>query len=385
MENELKTNHKIVFGNSKNMKEILPESVNFVVTSPPYPMIEMWDGQFSYINPEIKEALQNEEGVKAYNLMNEELNKTWIEIDRVLSPGGIVCINIGDATRKIGDSFQLYPNHSRITHYFEKMNYQVLPPIIWRKETNKPTKFMGSGMLPPNAYITLEHEYILIFRKGSNRSFKLKEKQLRRESAYFWEERNIWFSDLWSDLKGISQKLNHRAFKISDFDASNTKCSTDLRERSAAFPFELAYRLINMFSVQGDTILDPFVGTGTTTLAAMCAARNSVGYELESKFKKVIEYRVFDFLKFSRKVINERLENHVQFVEKRKKEKGELKHESLRYGFKVMTGQEKNIFFPTIEKIETVGEDEFEVLYDERANLFKIKKDKAINVQIKLI
>ncbi|MEN4068929.1 MAG: DNA methyltransferase, partial [Methanobacterium sp.] len=122
----MKTNHKIVFGNSKNMKEILPESVNFVVTSPPYPMIEMWDGQFSYINPEIKEALQNEEGVKAYNLMNEELNKTWIEIDRVLSPGGIVCINIGDATRKIGDSFQLYPNHSRITHYFEKMNYQVL-------------------------------------------------------------------------------------------------------------------------------------------------------------------------------------------------------------------------------------------------------------------
>jgi len=148
--------------------------------------------------------------MKAYYLMNKELYKTWREVDRVMAKGGIVCINIGDATRKIGDNFQLYANHSQVTYYFEKMGYQVLPMIIWRKETNKPNKFMGSGMLPPNAYVTLEHEYILIFRKNGNRSFNEHQKENRRNSAYFWKKGNIWFSDLWTDLKGISQKLNHK-------------------------------------------------------------------------------------------------------------------------------------------------------------------------------
>ena len=103
-------------------------------------------------------------------------------------------------------------------------------------------------MYPGGAYVTLEHEYILILRKNGKRKFTTQpEKQNRRESAYFWEERNIWFSDIW-DLKGIRQDIQQK----------------DIRTRSAAFPFELAYRLINMYSVFGDTILDPFLGTGTT-------------------------------------------------------------------------------------------------------------------------
>jgi len=143
------------------MKEVDSESVNLIVTSPPYPMIEMWDDQFSSSNPEIKEALQNGDGSKAYDLMHEELSKVWAEVNRVLVGGGIACINIGDATRKVNGAFQLYANHSKITGYFEKMGFQVLPLILWRKETNKPNKYMGSGMLPPSAYVTLEHEYIL--------------------------------------------------------------------------------------------------------------------------------------------------------------------------------------------------------------------------------
>ncbi len=343
----MKTNHKIIFANSNNMEEVLTDSVNLVVTSPPYPMIEMWDEQFSALNPEIGDALQKENGMRAYDLMHEELGKVWKEVDRVIAPGNIVCINIGDATRKIGGSFQLYPNHSRITYYFEKMGYQVMPLIIWRKETNKPNKFMGSGMLPSNAYVTLEHEYILLFRKGQNRDFDMKDKQNRHNSAYFWEERNIWFSDIWEDLKGVSQKLNHE----------------DLRERSAAYPFELAYRLINMYSVQGDTVLDPFSGTGTTMLAAMSSARNSIGYELDQKFQKVIDSRLNEILLFSREIVLDRIKKHIQFVEKLRKEKRELKHRSEKYGFMVMTNQEKNIFIPIMEKIEKINNNEFEVDY----------------------
>ena len=100
---------------------------------------------------------------------------------------------------------------------------------------------MGSGMMPPGAYVTLEHEYVLVLRKGNKREFgTAEEKKNRRESCFFWEERNLWFSDVWMDLKGTTQNL------IED----------SARNRSAAYPFELPYRIITMFSVKGDTILD---------------------------------------------------------------------------------------------------------------------------------
>lgn len=343
----MKTNHKVIFADSSDMKDVPSGSVNLIVTSPPYPMIEMWDEQFSNLNHEIKNALQNEDGMKAYTIMHNELNKVWNEVDRVLAPGSIACVNIGDATRKIGEHFQLYANHSRITCHFENMGYQVLPLIIWRKETNKPNKFMGSGMLPPSAYVTLEHEYILIFRKGRNRNFKSDEKLNRQQSAYFWEERNSWFCDIWQDLKGISQKLNHE----------------DLRERSGAYPFDLAYRLINMYSVQGDTVLDPFFGTGTTMLAAMCSARNSIGYEIDPEFQKVIDFRLNEIMSLSKEIVFDRLKRHIQFVNDRVEEKGALKHKSIKYGFMVMTNQETNISLPFISGIVPSNENEFDVSY----------------------
>jgi modification methylase len=330
------TKHKVNIGNSQNLKEIENESVNLVVTSPPYPMIEMWDEVFGSLNQSITDALNNENGFEAYDLMNKELNKVWDEVDRVLTPGGIACINIGDATRKIGDSFQLYSNHSRIICYFEQMGYQVLPDILWRKQSNKPNKFMGSGMLPPNAYVTLEHEYILIFRKGGNRQFKKQEeKEERRDSAYFWEERNKWFSDVWEDVKGTSQIMKNK----------------ELRNRNGAYPFELAYRLINMYSVKGDMVLDPFLGTGTTIIASIASGRNSVGYEIDSNFKDFIIEGILDSKDSSNEYIYERIENHVKFVNKRIIEKGPLKHESDVYNFAVVTSQEKKSSFQYIDKI----------------------------------
>ena len=182
-----------------------------MVTSPPYPMIEMWDEIFSKQNPTIGEALKDENGNKSFELMNKELDKVWKEVFRVLIDGGFACINIGNATRKIGEEFKLYSNHSRILEYCINLGFSSLPEILWRKQTNAPNKFMGSGMLPAGAYVTLEHEHILVLRKGNKRNFKTPEEKLRRQkSAFFWEERNLWFSDVWEDLKGTNKTISIR-------------------------------------------------------------------------------------------------------------------------------------------------------------------------------
>lgn len=346
----MRTSHKIVFTDSSQMKSCKDKSIHLVVTSPPYPMIEMWDDHFSATNPQIKDALRGNDGESAFNLMHMELNKIWAEVDRVLIEGGFACINIGDATRKINNLFQLYPNHVKISEYFQGLGYSTLPCIIWRKQSNKPNKFMGSGMLPPNAYVTLEHEYILIFRKGSKREFSLLDLEQRRKSAYFWEERNLWFSDVWMDLKGASQRLNHGK----------------LRKTSAAFPFELAYRLINMYSIQGDYILDPFLGTGTTTLAAMCSGRNSVGYELCSNFEEIIQDRLSNIKEFQIGLTEERISCHRKFVGERFATRTP-KYHSINYSFPVVTSQEVRISLPTIKSVDKVCANEYLVDYEESA------------------
>lgn len=273
----MSTTHKLHFTDARSLDVIEDESIQLIVTSPPYPMIEMWDGIFAEINPAIGEELSRGNGQSTFRLMHRELEKVWTECERLLSAGGIFCINIGDATRTVDGDFRLWSNHAEIIRQCESLGLPNLPNILWRKPTNSPTKFMGSGMLPPGAYVTLEHEYILIFRKGGKRVFRTEEeKQNRRESAFFWEERNRWFSDVWMGLAGIGQELN----------------DTKLRERSGAFPFELAFRLVNMFSVKGDTVLDPFLGTGTTMLASMVAGRNSIGVEIDPGFRKSIETQV---------------------------------------------------------------------------------------------
>ena len=179
------TTHQIFFKNSNDMGEIKSNTIDLIITSPPYPMIEMWDSLFSSLNIDIRDALQEQNGKTAFRLMHEELDKVWIESVRVIKEGGYVCINIGDATRSINNNFQLYPNHIKILAFFQRNGFSVLPSILWRKPTNSPTKFMGSGMLPPNAYITLEHEHILILRKGENKRKFPPKSETRYNSAYF--------------------------------------------------------------------------------------------------------------------------------------------------------------------------------------------------------
>jgi len=349
----VKTFHKVFFGNSSDMSEVCSGSVDLMVTSPPYPMIEMWDEIFSKQNSAIREALRSDNGEVAFELMHQELDNVWREVYRVLKEGGFACINIGDATRKVGDEFKLYSSHSRILEYCVKLGFSSLPEILWRKQTNAPNKFMGSGMLPAGAYVTLEHEYILVLRKGNKRSFKTeREKLSRKKSAFFWEERNLWFSDVWENLKGVRQ----------------SSLDKQIRERSGAYPFELVYRLINMFSLKEDTVLDPFLGTGTTAMAAMALGRNSVGFEIDSNFAQHLSIRFQGVVEFSNSLIVNRLKSHLVFVEERERMRGVLGYKSVVYGFPVMTGQEVDVEFSVISSIVEKN-NVFEVEYKELTSM----------------
>ncbi|MBW2010386.1 MAG: site-specific DNA-methyltransferase, partial [Deltaproteobacteria bacterium] len=123
----MKTTHQIIFENSNSMVNIPSDSVDLVVTSPPYPMIKMWDEMFSRQNREIYEALNNQDGSQTFELMHKELDAVWNEVWRILKKSGFVCINIGDATRSLNGNFALYPNHSRIVSQMLKTGFTVLP------------------------------------------------------------------------------------------------------------------------------------------------------------------------------------------------------------------------------------------------------------------
>ncbi|MCW4029450.1 MAG: site-specific DNA-methyltransferase [Candidatus Bathyarchaeota archaeon] len=276
----MQTYHKIIFGNSQNMRELTDGSVELMVTSPPYPLIAMWDDAFCRVDPAIAELWNkqketpNEATVRAiYDAMHSYLGAVWAETYRVLCDGGIAAINVGDATRSINGKFQLFPNHSRIIEVCEKIGFTTLPYILWKKPTNKPAykgkgAFLGSGFLPPNAYVTLDCEFILLFRKGELRKFQPKD-AARYDSAFTKTQRDEWFSQIWS-FKGTRQTED------------------ELQRRTAAYPEEVAGRLIRMFSVKGETVLDPFLGSGTTTMVAMKNGRNSIGYEVDSNLCAVI-------------------------------------------------------------------------------------------------
>ncbi|MDZ4133288.1 MAG: DNA methyltransferase, partial [Dethiobacteria bacterium] len=245
--------------------------------------------------------------------------------------------------------FQLYANHSRIQQKCFELGFNNLPMILWRKQTNAPNKFMGSGMLPGGAYVTLEHEYILILRKGGKREFlSAAEKARRLRSSYFWEERNTWFSNLW-DFKGARQDLKN----------------SGLRGRSAAYPLELPFRLINMYSLIGDTVFDPFLGMATTTLAALAAGRHSIGCEIDTRFADTVSRRIEAEGPGLASLNTERINSHKEFVERYSIDKGELKHFNRFFDFPVMTGQERELRLTFLKSVEKVNSNHYRADYFE--------------------
>ncbi|HET6404697.1 MAG TPA: site-specific DNA-methyltransferase [Candidatus Thermoplasmatota archaeon] len=245
-----------VFLESSEKVPLPDASVHLVVTSPPYPMIEMWDGLF--------EAWTGKRvGAPGfYDACHEALARVWRECARLLVPGGMAAINVGDATRTV-DDFQLYPNHVDVTRACVAAGLTPLVPILWKKPTNKPNAFLGSGFLPPNAYVTLDCEHILLFRKGPPRRLPPKD-LLRYASEFSKAERDAWFTQVW-DLRGVGQTAD------------------ELARRTAAFPEEVPSRLVRMFSLLGETVLDPFAGTGTTLRVAAAEGRRAIGCETEPR------------------------------------------------------------------------------------------------------
>jgi DNA modification methylase len=345
----LKTDHVVRFGDARNLDFLENESIDLVVTSPPYPMIEMWDDLFQHLDPTIADQWEHGDGQALFELMHRQLDTVWAEVYRVLRNHGILCINVGDAVRSVGGVFSLFPNHARVLMACLELGFHALPMLLWRKPTNAPSKFMGSGMLPVGAYVTLEHEYILILRKGGLRRFDSSVMRANRaQSALFWEERNRWYSDVW-DFRGTRQVLN----------------GSEDRGRSAAFPFELAYRLINMYSVRSDLVLDPFLGTGTTLIAAMSACRNSVGLEIDSSFRSTIETGVRAAEANINNYLAQRLQAHLRFVEERGSTS--FKYRNRYYGFPVMTLQERELLIPFVKNIELSRLEHMVVTYGEEA------------------
>jgi modification methylase len=237
---------RLVRGDARRLAGIDDASVELVLTSPPYPMIPQWDGLFRAL------------GATTYPAMLRVLADAWTACFRVLADGGLLAIVVGDALRRSEEGFRLWPNHAETLVAAERAGFRPLPYLLWKKPTNRPNAFLGSGFLPPNAYVTLDCEFVLLFRKGDPRHFPAHDP--RREASRFSRaERDRWFSQVWTDVRGARQATAGR--------------------RTGAFPPELARRLVRMFSVAGDTVLDPFAGTGTTLWAAVECGRNAVGVE----------------------------------------------------------------------------------------------------------
>lgn len=237
---------RVLRGDARRLAALPSGSVHLVVTSPPYPMIPQWDRLF------------REQGADDYAAMHRLLASAWRECHRLLVAGGLLVVNVGDALRTDARGFRLWPNHAAVLASAERAGFTPLPYVLWKKPTNRPNAFLGSGFLPPNAYVTLDCEFLLIFRKGSLRRFPPHD-PARLASRFTRAERDLWFSQVWSDIRGAPQARGAR--------------------RTGAFPSALAERLVRMFSVVGDTVLDPFAGTGTTLWAARAAGRNAIGVE----------------------------------------------------------------------------------------------------------
>lgn len=259
---EEKTLHKFVLGDARNLSFLPNESVHLVVTSPPYWNLKEYnkvDGQMGHIDD--------------YESFLAELSKVLKECHRVLVQGGrLVCV-VGDvckSRRENGRHF-VAPLHSDIAVLCRKIGYDNLNPIIWYKisnanyEVTNGSKFFGKPY-QPNAIIKNDIEFILMERKPG--AYRQPNEVQKQKSMIGKKEYDDWFKQIWT-ITGESTK-----------------------QHPAPFPIELATRLVRMFSFYGDTVLDPFCGTGTTNLAAMRCGRNSIGVDIDPNYMKIARKRL---------------------------------------------------------------------------------------------
>lgn len=252
-------NVHIIIGDSRKMVELGDSTIDLAITSPPYWHIKDYGvkGQIGY-GQTLHEYLKN-------------LYLVWEETYRVLKPGSRLCVNIGDQFLRaiIYGRYKIAPLHSEIITQCEKIGYDYMGSIIWQKKTTMNTtggaSVMGSYPYPPNGLVEIDYEFILIFKKPGSRSISYELKEKSKLSKEEWKE---YFSGHWN-FAGERQT-----------------------DHEAMFPEELPTRLIKMFSFVGDTILDPFLGSGTTCRSASKLGRNSVGYEINENFLRIIKEKI---------------------------------------------------------------------------------------------
>ena len=248
----MNTLHRIINGDSRQMNLLSDRSIHLVITSPPYWQLKDYgtDKQIGFDD--------------SYESYINNLNLVWKECHRVLYPGCRLCVNIGDqfARSVYYGRYKVIPIRTEIIKFCETIGFDYMGAIIWQKVTTTNTTggatIMGSFPYPRNGILKIDYEFILIFKKLGNAPKPTTEQ--KKMSALTKEEWNNYFSGHWN-FSGVKQN-GHLAM----------------------FPEELPARLIKMFAFVGDTILDPFLGSGTTSLAARNLNRNSVGYEINEEY-----------------------------------------------------------------------------------------------------
>lgn len=259
------TEHTLNLGDARHLEWIPSESVHLVVTSPPYFNLKKYNDHAEQLGD-----------IDDYEAFHDELDRVWEHCFRVLVPGGRLVVNVGDvcvARRANGGRHHVYPLHADISVRCRRVGFDYLTPILWNKIANAAfeTNGNGGGFLgkpyEPNAIVKNDVEYVLMLRKHGK--YRSPTDDQRATSRLTKEEQSAWFRPIWTDITGASTK-----------------------DHPAPFPVDFAYRLVRMFSFTGDTVLDPFVGTGTTTLAAMKSDRHSIGNELDPQYFKLAQKRI---------------------------------------------------------------------------------------------
>lgn len=326
---KFQTKHKIICGDSRDMSELTDKSVNLIITSPPYWQLKDY-------------GVENQIGFNdSYEEYINNLNLVWNESYRVLNDGCRLCINIGDqfARSVYYGRYKVIPIRTEIIKFCETIGFDYMGAVIWQKRTTTNTtggaSIMGSYPYPRNGIFSIDYEFILIFKKlGTPVSPNKKTKELSKLTKEEWRE---YFTGHWN-FGGVKQD-NHLAM----------------------FPEELPRRLIKMFSFVGDTILDPFLGSGTTSLAAKKLSRNSIGYEINKEFIPIIEKKL-DVKQTD--IYN----SEYEFIEQKSKKKSfEKEIENLSYIFKDPHAMDKKIdpkklrFGSKIDNTKKVKNDYFSV------------------------
>ena len=255
-----KTLHKVIIGDSRHMTEVKDELVHLVITSPPYWQLKDYGAKDQIgFNDSYQDYIDN-------------LNKVWKECYRILYPGCRLCINIGDqfARAIIYGRYKVIPIRTEIIKYCESIGFDYMGGIIWQKVTTCKTTggatVMGSYPYPRGGIIKIDYEFIIIFKKLGKDPKPSQE--IKEKSKLTQQEWNDYFNGHWN-FPGEKQNSH-----------------------IAMFPKELPRRLVKMFSFYGDTVLDPFLGSGTTSRVALDLGRSSIGYEINQDFLETIKEKI---------------------------------------------------------------------------------------------